>query len=470
MRGKLLVLTLIACILGAYLANQLPARGDADDMVPQLSFKQEQAYGRSFSYVHIVVPGIPGCHLKVWCYEDAYGNGTGELQPDGSLVIRHQAHGVKLQTHLIPEHGALRWEVTATSDDLQNLRWATVGINPCWQMQPGENFMHQGSFPYDFLPRCFIYTIRGFTPMDQTVRMINTDYPPDNEYNNPPWVQVYVPVWRRHPGQPESFWGNSTDRTIYGLIGCVSRDGKWLVAFGNGGENSWHLSQGWHDCLHLHPSFTYLWDGKAKRIVWRAKMYFMENNPDRLLRTYLADFPQEQFVHLAVTPAGEALMVAPKARPELKLRLGAPRLHGTLHAAMVAPWRGHPWGAWSATGRGPHARYRIWARPYDDFVDIYLTVANDGSRPLQPQVSATLTGGPGWEPLAIEGAAALQAAGGWVAGLRWEARDETVDPGGKITLRGRLYVLNGDVAALQQQLDDTVAEWERSLPVHMPLP
>jgi len=99
---------------------------------------------------------------------------------------------------------------------------------------------------------------------------------------------VYVPVWRKHPGQPKAFWGNSTDQPVHSIVGIVSRDGRYLAAWGC--RRSTRLCQGWHDCLHLGPDMSGDYDPDTNRTVSRLKMYFMENDPDKLLERYKGDF------------------------------------------------------------------------------------------------------------------------------------------------------------------------------------
>jgi hypothetical protein len=46
----------------------------------------------------------------------------------------------------------------------------------------------------------------------------------------------------------------------------------------------------WHDCLHLLPDLSLDYDGEKNQIASRSVFCFMENDPDKLLARYRADF------------------------------------------------------------------------------------------------------------------------------------------------------------------------------------
>jgi hypothetical protein len=261
-------------------------------MTPQLDYIVDMPFGppQVVRMVDITVPGIPGCRTRVDCYEGRFSEREGALQADGSLLLHNRDFGVEVTTHLIPEPGALRWEVEAVSDDPAALQRARSGINPCWWMRPGAGLTHETNV-LDVVPRMFIFTERGCVRLSDTERLTTRTYPLDHVANNPPWVQCYVPTWVEYPDDPHTFFGYSPDRPVRALLGCVSRDGDWLVAFGSVACGI--MAQGWHDCLHLCPAFTDFADEGSGRIRLRARMYFMENDPAKLLATYLQDFPQE---------------------------------------------------------------------------------------------------------------------------------------------------------------------------------
>jgi hypothetical protein len=77
----------------------------------------------------------------------------------------------------------------------------------------------------------------------------------------------------------EEFAGDSNPPGAYGkhlaAWGCCQCDG---------------IGQGWHDCLHLLPDLSLDYDKDKNRIASRSVFYFMENDPDKLLAKYRADF------------------------------------------------------------------------------------------------------------------------------------------------------------------------------------
>lgn len=291
-------LAALGCILSA--ASVRPASGQQEvkppvivenpdpDRLPSLSVHVVNPK-RPQNLVRIGVPTVPDFECDVWCYESPLEPGEALPQDDGSLVLRQPRLGrpdLVVVTHVVPSEGAVTFDVTARLKDPAD-RGALGGINPCWQLQRARGFCSKPDpFP-EFVKRCFIFTDDGRTFMGDTPRFPDTRRPADDRVNNPPWVQRYVPVWRKHPGQPKAFWGVSTTRYSYPLIGCVSRDGKWLAAMGT--DNGPELCQGWHDCLHPEPAWS--WDGDAGTLRARFKLYVMENSAQRLLSAFARDFP-----------------------------------------------------------------------------------------------------------------------------------------------------------------------------------
>jgi hypothetical protein len=114
--------------------------------------------------------------------------------------------------------------------------------------------------------------------------------PATDPENNPPWVQMYVGVWK-NPAEPSpGQWSDtSSDRFIVPVIGTVSTDGKHLVALAE--DSADRMSQAWHDCLHTSAKWQPV-DGPPPDQVWRMKVYLMENDPDALLERVRQDFPR----------------------------------------------------------------------------------------------------------------------------------------------------------------------------------
>jgi len=76
------------------------------------------------------------------------------------------------------------------------------------------------------------------------------------------------------------------DSPTNGLIGCVSGDGKFLLATAS--DKTQELFEGVFVCLHSDPRIGGLAPGATKKI--HAKIYLLRNNPEELLRRYRQDF------------------------------------------------------------------------------------------------------------------------------------------------------------------------------------
>lgn len=264
-------------------------RASAGDRIPTIKVEQEKKGDQVFTMVRIAVPTIPDFECDVWCYEGALGRGEAELRPDGSTVLTHRhPQGATVQTKLVPSVGAVDWYVTVTGPTPDAVR-AVRGVNGCWQFRRTVGFQSlKDQFVESFVNQCFIYTADGFTWLKDTQRFPDTRLPATHKFNSPPWVQWYIPVWREHPGQPKAFWGNSTDQPICSIVGEASRDMKYLAAWGC--KRSRVIGQGWHDCLHIGADLRLDYDEKTNRTVSHFKMYFMEFDPENLLRQYKEDF------------------------------------------------------------------------------------------------------------------------------------------------------------------------------------
>lgn len=255
-----------------------------------IEFVKEQKGKETRTIARLTVSAIPDLMCDLWCYEDRFGVGEGHPQTDGSMILKHQHSDnpqIELTTHLIPSSDTVESLVTVTGPDEDAVR-SVRRINACWQFRDSDSFGNRGHFVRDFVNRCFLYIGKGFVRMTDTKRFPDTRRPSDHEHNSPPWVQRYVPTWEKHPGQPKASWGVSTDRPVYSLVGVVSRNDKHLAAWGC--HQCGGIGQGWHDCLHLLPDLSLDYDDEANRINSRSIFYFMENDPDKLLARYKADF------------------------------------------------------------------------------------------------------------------------------------------------------------------------------------
>lgn len=244
-------------------------------------------------------PELPGFTCDSWCYEIAdielIGAGAKE---NGILQMQHRVsqgeHVFRLKTKVIPSAGAVEFRVTAAADEAGESLPDELPIpNLCFQLRRAPQFKsdrpESDNYP-EFVSRCFIYTDAGRTYLNHTERLKIPARPANDKENNPPWVQVYVGVWKTPVApKPDSWSDTSPDRYTVPVIGTVSRDGKHLVALAD--DTADLMCQAWHDCLHTRPKWLPV-DAPPAEQSWRMKVYLMENDPDALLARVREDFPK----------------------------------------------------------------------------------------------------------------------------------------------------------------------------------
>ena len=166
-------------------------------------------------------------------------------------------------------------------------------LNMCPRLERARGCFDSYPDPFsEIIRRCFIYTDKGRTFLDQTVRRKLSKFSDDDPRNNPPWIQIYGPIWRPVPKGADPTWNSrynsSSDRFTIPIIGVVSRDRKHLIAVAS--DTAQKLCQAWAPCIHNYPQ----WDPKdappaARR--WRMNIYIMPNDPDLLLERIAEDLP-----------------------------------------------------------------------------------------------------------------------------------------------------------------------------------
>jgi hypothetical protein len=284
------------------------AAGNPDPKVlPALSFSQMVWKTGSGRKVHPSVicrfPNAPELTFDAWCYESGWLEYVGARAIDkGRVEFRHRVREhphVVLVSTATPEPGAVEFvvrpEVKHPAGELpKELR----SPNVCFQMLRAPLFASKPDNYSTFAKRCFIFTESGRTFLDKTRRLPSPIIPADDPQNHPPWVQMYSAVWRRPPeGSTSWSWplpplwigANSPDRYTTPIIGVVSRDGKHLVAMGNGSAET--MLQAYHDCLHNNPEWLPRSAPLAQR-TYRMKIYVMENDAGALLKRVTKDFPR----------------------------------------------------------------------------------------------------------------------------------------------------------------------------------
>jgi NADH:ubiquinone oxidoreductase subunit len=250
--------------------------------------------GRKLPMVSAAFPNVPGFICDSWCYESELEFIRARGLDDGRLELSHR---VKDQPHVVfvttvtPEPGAVEFLVRATIEQRAGpaLPANLAAPNLCWQLRRATGF-RSAPDPYpEFIKRCFIFTEKGRTFLDQTVRRRIPVRSASDQYNNPPWVQMYVGTWQAVPEAGTNSWADySPDRYTNRVIGAVSRDGRHLAAIAN--DSATVMCQAWHDCMHNNAQWMPA-DAPLAQRVWRLRIYVMENDPEALRRRVEKDFP-----------------------------------------------------------------------------------------------------------------------------------------------------------------------------------
>ncbi len=434
-----------------------------------------------------------GLAFKFHCFEvGPFHEGTAEKRSDGSVVFAYESAQMKCVTTFTPKVGGrveMDLDVTGPPDVLKKIRF----LDGCLQHWESPAFRRRGPL-VEFAERAFIYTMRGPVSLLDTPRGKQKSFAADSSWNTPPGTQWYVDPSALHPGDVWSF-GTCGDRPVIGLIGAVSRDGKWLTAMGRPYNRS--IGQGWHDCLHTGGHTIWYLDEAAGRIRQKTMLYVMPNDREALLAAYFADFPEAGGVRvppsddqglgeprpgsrlgvpLSVEESGDVLWVRPAAP-------GAP----ALQVSIAVPGNDAGGGGWKQAYWGTSVReggtWRMWAQPTGDAVDLCVSMSAAAAKPGEPVAYATL-GGEGWSeapaPDGVPAKAFCSKEGGWTAGLFWE-RSSPDDPAKGIgglqepgartaSVRGRLVVYRGEPAELGRQWEWAQADWSNAVPYRMPAP
>ena len=233
-------------------------------------------------------PKLPGGPVSVF-YLEAFLR-TGANQRDWrQSVLPHQTRLVasdrkgrwlKFRTEVQP-HVEVWHEVRARRDEVEfdftfhnrdtqpvDLQW----FQPACIRVAGFTGRDQQSF----IDRSFIYTAEGRTWLRDTDRTIDALYRGGQVFPMPGIEAIEAnprPLARKRP--------------VNGLVGCVSADDQWILATAS--DRTHELFEGVYVCLHSDPHLGGLKAGERRKV--RAKVYFVPNQPARLLARYRHDFP-----------------------------------------------------------------------------------------------------------------------------------------------------------------------------------
>ena len=270
--------------------NPDPAR------LPTLGVRESKEFGaQPLTMVWASFPNVPDFRCESWCYESEMDFAGARALEGGKLELRHSIRNMPatLVTRVTPEPGAVEFvatvEVDKSKDPGAKLPDTLPAPNMCWQLRKAPAFASAPQSYPEFVKRCFIFTSKGRTFLDQTVRRKIPLRSAEDRYNNPPWVQMYVGAWQEVPTAGTNAWADySPDQYTTTIIGAVSRDAKSLAALAN--DSAGNMCQAWHDCMHNNAAWQPA-DGPPEGRTWRLKIYVMENDSDALLRRVLKDFP-----------------------------------------------------------------------------------------------------------------------------------------------------------------------------------
>ncbi len=295
LRYLFLAVVLSSCTTGCRRA-ELPVL----DEVPILGIFEEQRKQGSRTFVTIRSPSIEGVGVDLWCYEDEFGQPERIEEEGGRLLLHHEYQGNTLETLFEPEPGGVVITATLTGPNRESSSIVRT-LNVCVTYQRSQAFGNRKdkfdeSYLDDYVGRSFLFLEGGLTRLSDTNRVPSEDGR-DNPYSARgraprPFVQEYAPTWRSHAALVHTFYGKrplSPDRPTYPIMGVVSHDERFLSAFA--WPDTGRLGQLFISCLHPSPQVEDTCNSEIQPCVTRGKIYFMENNPERLLRAFEQDFP-----------------------------------------------------------------------------------------------------------------------------------------------------------------------------------
>ena len=231
---------------------------------------------------------LPGGKLEVWYLEAFLRPGAHDRDWNETRLTHHtellhatpDGQELRFRTRVEPSVVVLH-EVRVEPDGL-DLRFllSNEGTNlvPVQWFQPACIRVAQftGCGQSNYTRRSFVFTTKGRKTLDRIRRTGKARYLGG---------QVYLPPWTAEAdANPRPI---SPDRLGSGLIGCVSGDGKWILATAS--DQTHELFEGVYVCLHSDPLVGGLKPGESKRL--RQKLYLVPNDPEDLVRRYRRDFP-----------------------------------------------------------------------------------------------------------------------------------------------------------------------------------
>jgi hypothetical protein len=229
---------------------------------------------------------VPGGKVETWYLESFCRRGSTDrdwlqttlpfeskavaADPNGRWVkLRHVVDGKVVIDHEIRagwDEVDLRMTITNRSNEFVDLDWT----QPC--MRVGK---FTGKGQDDYFEKCFIFTDKGLTRMNQTHRETKARYTPG---------QVYVPAGvDLNDVNPRPL---SKTKPINNLVGCFSADEKMILAMA--WDDAQELFQGIIVCIHSDIRVGGLKPHETK--TRHGKIYIVPNDVNTLLARYQRDF------------------------------------------------------------------------------------------------------------------------------------------------------------------------------------
>jgi hypothetical protein len=239
-------------------------------------------------------PRLPGGAVKVW-YLEAFCRPGSTERDWGKTVIPHTTRLVEaspdgrrlrlrstLEDGVVVDHDLragrdeVDFRLTARNPTARasQAHWA----QPCVRVDAFTGVKPQPNSEV-YLPRCFLFLDGRLTRMPTTPWATQARYTPGQV-----WCPAHVSRDDVNP-RPLSPLVPSN-----GLIGCVSADGRMILA--TAWEPYQELFQGVIVCLHADFRIGGLKPGESKAI--RGKLYLVDADTAALLRRYEADFPEHR--------------------------------------------------------------------------------------------------------------------------------------------------------------------------------
>ncbi len=259
---------------------------------PALSFAQDAGQQSDLTLhwekniLSIVSPRLPQGVVEIW-YLEAFCRSGSTQRVWNQTVIPHQTRLVHAQENgkalelesvvggqarvrqlirVVPDGVDFRMTLTNPARQALDIEWG----QPCVRVQKFTGLTQEA-----YIRKCFLFTEHGRTMLDRTRRTEEALYRGG---------QVYVPKGVDPADvNPRAL---SPDVPVNGLIGCFSGNGQYLLA--TAWEPTQELFQGVIVCIHSDFRVGGLAAQETKQV--HGKIYFLENDTNKLLEHYRADF------------------------------------------------------------------------------------------------------------------------------------------------------------------------------------